>query len=133
YTASVEWLRVVYAAITRAALSPTARNGAPPDPGESYPVPRGADVGGSWGGAIRTPLVFGDMAALTVSFSSGVSRRDQALADLRARTRAPFTVLLRGAEPQRFTKLSAPTVMTVSPIGSAGAAVAAPPLSPPRP
>lgn len=113
----------------------TAPTGEPADEGEWYPVPLGA-AGGGWSlGALKTPLVFGGMANLTVSFSSGVPRRSAALADLRSRKRAPFTVLLRAAELQRFTRLSAAGVMTVASIGTgtAGVVVMSPPPSPARP
>ena len=98
-------------------------------------MPLGAGSGGGSLGSIKTPRVFGDMANLTVSFSSGVSRRNAALADLRSWKRPPFTVLLRAAELQRFTRLSAAGAMTVASIGTgtAGVVVMSPPPSPARP
>ena len=113
----------------------TAPDGEPADEDERYPVPLGAGSGGWSLGSIRTPFVFGDMANLAVSFSSGVSRRNAALADLRSWKRPPFSVLLRTAELQRFTKLSAAGVMTVASIGTGtpGVVVMSPPPSPSRP
>jgi hypothetical protein len=133
--ALVEGLIVDYAPEIPSATPLTAPTGEPSDPGESYPVPLGAGSGGWSLGAIKTPLVFGDMSNLTVSFSSGVPRRSAALAALRSWKRPPLTVLLRAAELQRFTRLSAAGVMTVASIGTgtAGVVVMSPPPSPARP
>jgi hypothetical protein len=131
--ALVEGMTVDYGPQIPSATPLTAPTGEPSDPGESYPVPLGAAAGGLSLGSIKVPYVFGDMANLAVSFSSGVSRRNAALADLRSRRRPPFSVLLRAAELQRFTKLSAAGVMTVASIGTAGVAVMSPPVSPARP
>jgi Family of unknown function (DUF6603) len=111
----------------------TAPTGEPSDPNESYPIPLGASGSGVSLGSIKVPFVFGDMSSLPVTFSSGVSRRDAALADLRSWRRPGFTVLLQAAEVQRFTRLSAGLVTTVGQTGTAGVVLMSPPVSPARP
>jgi hypothetical protein len=111
----------------------TAPTGEPSDPNESYPIPLGASGSGVSLGSIKVPFVFGEMSSLPVTFSSGVSRRDAALADLRSWRRPGFTVLLQAAEVQRFTRISAGRVLTTAQIGTAGVVVMSPPASPPRP
>jgi hypothetical protein len=129
----IEGMTVAYAPTIPGATPLTAPDGEPPDPGFEYPVPLGSSGSGISLGDIKVPYVFGEMTNLPVKFASGVSRRSAALADLRSWKRPPFTVLLRAAELQRFTKLASGRVTTVAAIGTAGVAVMPPPVSPPRP
>jgi hypothetical protein len=129
----VEGMIVDYRPNIPAAPALNAPLGEPSDPGESYPVPLGAGGGGISLGNIKTPLMFGDVANLTVTLSSGMSRRDAALADLRSKKRRLLNVRVRAAELQRFTKLSTGRVLTVASIGTAGIITMAPPPSPARP
>ena len=111
----------------------TAPNGEPSDPDESYPLPLGSAGAGLSLGALKVPFAFGVAVALPVKLTSGVARRDAALADMRSWRRPPFTVFVRTAELQRFTKLAAGRVMTVASIGANGVPVTSPPPSPARP
>ena len=133
--ALIEGMTVDYAPLIPNAPPLTAPLGEPADEDEYYPVPLGAGGSGWSLGNIKVPFAFGEMTSLTVTFPSGTSRRSAALADLRNWRRRPFTVLLRAAELQRFTRLSAGQVMTVASIGpgTAGVAMMSPPPSPARP
>lgn len=131
--ALVEGMIVDYRPNIPSAPDLSAPFGEASDQNETYPMPLGAGGGGVSLGSIKTPLMFGDVANLSVSFSNGVSRRDAALADLRSKKRRPFTVRVRGAELQRFTRLATGSVMTVAAIGTAGVVTMTPPSSPARP
>ena len=114
----------------------TAPSGEPSE--AKYPVPLGPAQSGPSHGLIKEAYTFSSAAKLPITFPADINRREAALADLGAHRQAPFTVFVRDAEVQRFTKLSATRTYTVTPPTAdifvvPPVPVMAPPQSPSRP
>ena len=98
---------------------------------ERYPAPLGAASAGTLISVVES-FAFAGASTIAASVPSGAARRDQALAALRGRTRAPLRVLAKSAGLLNAVKQSAGQTFTVA--GTAAAAIprVSPPASPAR-